>query len=115
MAGVARSFSPFWFFQGQDDDSIHRLAMWDTVSSTLLLGLTFVFIRQPEDGICYLVLFALCKEGEYSFLCLLTGRRYFIQPHLRDAMKVLGVGAYFLPAPLPDRPILTGPILPWAA
>lgn len=95
MAGVARSFSPFWFFQGQDDGSIHRLAMWDTASSALLLGLTFVFIRQPEDAICYLVLFALCKGGAYFFLCLLTGRRYFIQPRLRDAVKVLGSGRVF--------------------
>lgn len=89
LAGIARGFSPLWFFQGKDDNSLHRLAFHDLASTVLLLILMVLLIHGPEDASLYLALMALCKVGAYGLLCLGTCRVYGCRPTVRGALALL--------------------------
>lgn len=89
LAGIARGFSPLWFFQGKDDDSLRRLAVYDLASTALLLLLMVVLIRGPEDASLYLALLALSKIGAYGLLCLRTCRAYCFRPTVSGALALL--------------------------
>lgn len=89
LAGVARGFSPLWFFQGTDDNSLHRLAFYDLASTALLLLLMVVLVHVPEDASLYLALMALCKVGAYGLLCLRTCRAHRFRPTLHGALALL--------------------------
>lgn len=89
LVGIARGFSPLWFFQGKDDDSLRRLAVYDLASTALLLLLMVVLIRGPEDASLYLALLALSKIGAYGLLCLRTCRAYCFRPTVSGALALL--------------------------
>lgn len=89
LAGIARGFSPLWFFQGKDDNSLRRLAIYDLASTALLLLLMVVLIRKPEDAPLYLALLALSKAGAYGLLCLQTCRTHCFRPTVSGALALL--------------------------
>lgn len=89
FAGLARGFSPLWFFQGLGDWRIRRLAIWDVGSSLLLLLLTVLLVKEPCDGELYLVLTALCKGASTIWLALSTSRAFPAVPSPRQALRFL--------------------------
>lgn len=89
LAGIARGFSPLWFFQGMDDDSLRRLALHELASTALLLLLMVVLIREPEDASLYLALLALSRAVAYGPPCLRTCRAHGFRPTVGGALALL--------------------------
>ena len=89
FAGLARGFSPLWFFQGLGDMRIRRMALLDVASSAVLLLFTVMLVKNPDEGELYLVLTALCKGTCTLWLVLSTCRAYPAVPNPRKALRLL--------------------------
>ena len=96
LAGIAKGFSPLWFFQGLGNNTIRKLAICDIFSSVCLLVFTFIFIQSVDESDLYLVFMALCKGSTYLYFVLKTSKKFFITPSLKESMCILNKTKVFM-------------------
>lgn len=75
LAGVGRGLNPTWFFQGAGF-GLPLAAGLDAAASGLVLALTLIFIRKPDEWPLYLFFLAACKCGAYGCLFWRLWRKF---------------------------------------